>query len=36
VAALQAWIPTLEDVTVVPITALLNAPAPAPAVAETP
>ena len=36
VAALQAWIPTLEDVTLVPITALLNAPAPAPAVAETP
>lgn len=35
VAALQAWIPTLEDVTLVPITALLNRPAQAPAVAET-
>lgn len=34
VAALQAWIPTLQDVTLVPITALLNRPAQAPAVAE--
>lgn len=35
VAALQAWIPTLQDVTLVPITALLNRPAETPAVAET-
>lgn len=34
VAALRAWIPTLQDVTLVPITALLNRPAQAPAVAE--
>ncbi|MEN3973842.1 divergent polysaccharide deacetylase family protein [Emcibacter sp. SYSU 3D8] len=35
VAALRAWIPTLQDVTLVPITAVLNQPAPTPAVAET-
>jgi len=35
VAALQAWIPTLQDVTLVPITTLLNRPRPEPAVAET-
>lgn len=34
VAALNAWIPTLRDVTLVPITALLNRPVQAPAVAE--
>jgi len=34
VAALHAWIPTLQDVTLVPITALLNRPAQEPAVAE--
>ncbi len=35
VAALKAWIPTLQDVTLVPVTALLNRPAPAPAVAQS-
>jgi polysaccharide deacetylase 2 family uncharacterized protein YibQ len=35
VAALKTWIPTLQDMTLVPITALLNRPPPAPAVAQT-
>ena len=30
-----SWIPTLQDVTLVPITTLLNRPRPEPAVAET-
>jgi polysaccharide deacetylase 2 family uncharacterized protein YibQ len=35
VAALKAWIPTLDDVTLVPVTALLNRPAQPPAVARS-
>ncbi len=36
IAALKAWIPTLDDVTLVPITALVNREAEAPAVVKRP
>ena len=35
IAALRAWIPTLTDVSLVPITALLDGTGGVPAVAET-
>ena len=35
IAALRAWIPTLKDVSLVPITALLDGTGGTPALAET-